>query len=91
MKRYYCVLENPAGPYLDHELALGLWLMDTCAGGSWSVSFEDAVWFDTPELAAVALSDGEQEVNRETCSLVELDCEGPKVITRRPIPWPVRS
>lgn len=83
----YAVVEDT--PREDFLQGLGgLWLADTCAGGTWSASFDDAVWFETPELAAVSLSDGEQEINRETCSLVELMLDGPRVISQRIVPWP---
>ena len=42
------------------------WLTDTCAGGAWSETVEEAVWFDGPQEALAALIvadiDGEQIV-----------------------------
>lgn len=35
------------------------WLIDTCAGGSWSSTVEEAEWFDTPEQAYEALTAAE--------------------------------
>lgn len=68
-----------------------LFLVDTCAGGTWSVSFDDACWFDTPELAAGSLSDGEQEVDRDTCVLLELVVQDSDVVSERIVPWPPRE
>lgn len=31
------------------------WLADTCAGGAWSETFEEAVWFDSRAEATAAL------------------------------------
>lgn len=87
MLRYAVIEDKTREEWLP---PLGFWLMDTCAGGTWSASFDDAVWFESPELAATALDDGEQEVDRETCSLVELKVDGPNVIAQRIIPWPPR-
>lgn len=39
------------------------WLMDTCAGGTWSWDIDDAQWFDRPDDAIGALY---------ACDLVEM-------------------
>jgi hypothetical protein len=35
------------------------WLVDTCAGGSWSETVEEASWFMSPDDAALALAAAE--------------------------------
>lgn len=37
----------------------GMWLQDSCAGGSWSHSVEDACWFDSADEARSALKSAE--------------------------------
>jgi len=37
----------------------GMWLVDTCAGGTWSYSVDDAVWFDSADEARAALGAAE--------------------------------
>lgn len=39
------------------------WLADTCAGGTWSETSEEAVWFDTEDDAAAALAEAEIEID----------------------------
>jgi hypothetical protein len=39
------------------------WLTDTCAGGSWSSTVEEAEWFDTETAAAEALAAAEIEID----------------------------
>lgn len=42
--------------YLDVERA---WLIDTCAGGTWSANANDAVTFASPDAAVEALAAAE--------------------------------
>lgn len=39
------------------------WLADTCAGGAWSSTVEEAEWFDSEDAAAQALADAEIEID----------------------------
>ena len=46
------------GKYAVYHPSL-FWLTDTCAGGSWSETVEEAVWFDSRHEAVAALAAAE--------------------------------
>ena len=52
--------QEPKWAVYHHKL---FWLADTCAGGTWSSTVEEAEWFDTADDAAKQIAEAEIEID----------------------------